>query len=141
MRGSFKYLMLLGSYCLASCTPIPAVSDSREVLWGQFGNQPVDGLLLAWGPPLAETHLTDGSRLLSYQHSTTYEAQSPYERQAACKASFLAKAPQYRIADVALEGDMNECRLLSQGHTGDNRIVAVPTPNVYYPPAYHRYPF
>ena len=140
-NNPLKHIVLLAFLWIFSCAPIPGVTQSREVLWNQFGNQPVDSLLLSWGTPLGETHLTDGSRMISYQHSTTYEAQSPYERAVGCKVSFLAKAPQFRIADIAMEGDAHECQLVAQGHLGDNRIMSVQTPNIYYPPPYRRYGF
>lgn len=134
--------LLLGLYALAGCTPPPPVGDSRETLWRQWGGQPVDQLLLSWGTPVGETRLTDGSRLLKYRHSTTYDAQSPYEHGAACEVSFLARPPAFRIDDVALEGAANECNLLAQGRIGDVVLNAAPPPYPYrYPYPYRRYPF
>ena len=139
MRTIVAFLTVAGALCQSACAPVPDTHASQEALWQQFGNQPVDTLLLAWGAPMAETHLTDGSRLISYQHTTTYEGSGA---QSGCKVSFLAKPPQFVINNVALEGDANECYLLSQGRIGDNRIARSPTPPYTpYPLPYRRYPF
>ena len=136
------FVSLLAVFALAACTPAPPVDQSREMLWNQFGNQPVDALLMSWGAPMSETHLTDGSRMVVYQHSTTYDAQSSYERQSGCKVSFLAQAPHYRISNIAMEGDAGECRMLSQGSTGNVRLSAPPPPPPYiYVPNRRSYPY
>ena len=135
---SLGILLVFG---LGGCVPVPEVPASREVLWGQFGGKPVDALLMTWGSPMGETHLTDGSRLIEYQHSTIYDAQSVSERRSGCKVSFLAKSPKFVISDVAMQGEPYECELLSQGKLGEARIMAAPAPYVYYPPPYHRYAF
>jgi hypothetical protein len=134
------FCIMAGSF-LASCAPIQDVSQSREVLWQEFGHQSIDALLMKWGVPNSETQMTDGSRLATYEYSTVYEAGGNYERSSHCKASFLAKAPSYRIEDVALVGNARECGMLSQGRIGQHRIPAVATPRVYDPLPYQRYRF
>jgi len=126
-----------------ACAEVPPVAQSREALWSRFGNQPVDNLLMTWGAPSSETHLTDGSRLLTYEYNTIYDAASPYERRSGCKVSFLAHPPKFLIGNIALEGSANECHQLALGRTGDNAIPYVPMPNEYTPPLYpyHHYPF
>lgn len=139
---NISFLMVLGGLALvAGCTPAPAVQDSREVLWRQYGHQPVDKLLLAWGAPTQETHMTDGSRLVMYQRSTLYESQSGYEHSSMCQVSFIAKAPEFLVSDVAMEGSPIECQALAQGRVG---TVRVPPVEPAYPYGYsypHRYPF
>jgi hypothetical protein len=126
------------SLCLLviGCVPVAPVNQSQEILWNKFANQPLDNVLLAWGAPAAETHLTEGSRLVTYRHSTTYEALSPYEHTLGCEVSFLAKPPGYLIGNIAMQGDAYECSLLAQGQTGYRRDTYVPPPPPYYGPRY-----
>jgi|GEM_PF-3351153 len=126
---------------LASCTPPQPVTQSREIVWQQFGNQPVDNVLMAWGTPERETRLTNGSRMVTYQHSTIFDAGSPYERKTGCEVTFIAQPPKYRIVDVAMDGEAYECNLLAQGRTGSARHVAMPESAPYYPHRMYRAPF
>ena len=125
-RPVFASLLLLP----AACAPVQNVETSREALWARYGGQSVDALLLDWGAPGAETRLTDGSRLLKYSRSLTYDANTSYARSSACEVSFLAAPPDFRISDIAMKGGPSQCQQLSQGKTGD---VAVPAPiDSYY---------
>ncbi|MBY0406730.1 MAG: hypothetical protein K2Q01_03500 [Rickettsiales bacterium] len=118
------------------------MQDSREALWRQFGDKPVDNLILSWGAPSSETALTDGSRLLAYQHSTTYDSRSSSEQTSACEVTFMAKAPQFIIRDIAMRGAPNECQQLARGRVGEVRIAPVEPAYPYrYPYPYRRYPF
>lgn len=125
---------------LASCAPSPPVTQSREVLWERFGGQPVDAVLMAWGTPERETRMTDGSRLVTYKHSTVFDADSPYEYDTSCEVTFMAQSPKYRIDNIAMDGTPYECHLLAQGHTGTARHVRMPSTGSYRPYPY-RYPF
>lgn len=136
-------LLFLILSALVACTPAPPVSDSREVLWQQFGNHPLDELLMAWGVPSKETHLSDGSRLVTFRRSTVYDSRSPYERSVACEVSFMAKGSAQKISDISMQGAPNECRLLALGRVGD---VIVPSAQPVYPYGnytnpYRVYPF
>ena len=75
---------------LAGCAAPPPVNDSRDVLWARYAHHPLDELLLAWGAPQAETKLTNGSRMVTYRHSTVYDAASPYEGASGCDVTMLA---------------------------------------------------
>jgi hypothetical protein len=112
----------------------PAVNDSRAVLWQQFGNQPIDKLLLAWGTPAGETKLTNGTRMVKYQHSTNYDV-SP---STGCEVSFLAPPPRHIINDIAMVGDPFECHLLAQGMRGTRHINDAPPPPM---PGFYHYPY
>lgn len=140
-----RYLLVLGvlGFGLAGCTPAPAVDVSREQLWSEFGGQPIDKVLLAWGAPAKETHLTDGSRLITYQHSTIYDAQTSYQQSNGCEVSFVAKPSQFVINDIAMQGAPNECHLLAMGRVG-NVIVPTAVEPAFagpYPYPYRRIPF
>lgn len=126
----FALVVLAGA---SGCTQAPPVGDSRELLWAQYGNRPVDELLLAWGVPAKETRLTDGSRMVTYRHSTMYVGRGSSGSQ--CEVSFMAKAPKFLIGDIAMDGSANECRMLAQGKTGDVRVQDV---DPIYP---YRYPY
>jgi hypothetical protein len=142
IRNPAFALLLIALAALSGCTPPPPVTDSREVLWRQWGGQPVDQLLLTWGTPNAETRLTDGSRLLKYRRSTTYDAQSYHEYMTSCEVSFLAKPPEFRINDIAMEGTSGECNLLAKGLVADVvRPAAEPIYPYRYPYPHRRYPF
>ena len=132
---SFVFIALSG---LTACTQAPPVTDSREVLWAQFGNQPLDEVLRAWGVPTKETHLSDGARLVTYRRSTSYESRFSSQQGAACEVSFMAKAPQFVIGDIAMQGAPNECRMLAKGRIGD---VVVPAPEPMYPYGMGAYPY
>jgi hypothetical protein len=130
-----RILFLLGliGLCATACVQAPPVNESRSVLWQQFGGQSLDKLLLAWGTPAGETKLTNGSRMVTYRHATTYDA-SP---STGCEVSFLAPPPRYKINDIAMVGDPFECRLLAQGIRGDRHINNLPPPGFYpYPYPY-----
>src|SRR5690349_13194136 len=103
---------------LTSCTQAPPVSSSQDALWQKFGHQSIDTILLAWGSPAAETRLTDGSRMVTYRHTTLLDAYSPYARSTGCEVTFLAKSPAYRVENIAMKGDAAECQLLAGGRTG-----------------------
>ncbi len=141
-------VLVVAASLLAACTPAPPVTDSREVLWRQFGGHPVDDVIMGWGAPTKESHLTDGSRLLTYRRSTIYDSQTPYEQESVCEVSFMAKAPKFMVADIAMQGSPNDCRLLAQGRIGDVRVPAAEPAYPYgsfgatpYPYPYRRYPF
>ena len=140
---SVQWLVLLPVLILSACTPLPTVEQSRDQMWAQYNHQPVDKLLMALGTPERESHLTDGSRLLTYQFSSIYNDGSPYERQSRCEATFMAKAPSYRLENIAMQGDNYECSLLAQGHTGYVRHpYTPPTPYVSGPvQPFYRYNF
>ena len=140
--GRFGYIALL-AVLLAGCTPPPPVVDSREILWQRFGHHPLDELIMAWGTPAGETHLSNGSRMVTYRHATIYDAASPYERGVSCDVSFLAASPKFRIEDISMEGDAYECNLLAQGRLGIARNVYVPPPYPYPygDPYFHHHPF
>ena len=134
-RGMIRpfFFTALAAASLAACgPPPPPVEASREVLWQQYGHQSIDKLLLSWGAPIQETHLTDGSRMVTYKHMTIFEADSPYERRSGCEVNFLAPPPKFLIENISMEGDMRECQLLSQGRRGYTRYVYVPQPSPYY---------
>jgi hypothetical protein len=124
MRWS-HIIFLLSIGTLAGCTPPPPIMDSREVLWQQFGNKPLDELLVAWGPPTKETTLTDGSRMVVYRRSVTYDAGSYSENFSGCEVTFLAKPRAFNIHDIAMEGDARLCQGLAQGQVGDERYARV----------------
>lgn len=131
-------LLLLAS----ACTPPPAVEQSRDVLWAQYGHKPVDAVLVALGTPERESHLTDGSRMLTYRFGSSYDSGTPYERETQCEATFIAKAPHFSIDNVAMLGDAYECSLLAQGHTGFVQHPTFDTPPPYVatvPPYIYRY--
>lgn len=127
--------MLTGLLMLAACTPPPPVGQSRAVLWQRFGHHSIDEVLLAWGAPVAETKLTNGSRLVTYRHGTTYDAASPYEFSNGCQASFLAPPPRYTIDNVAMTGNPLECYLLTTQGPGyaSHAYVPPPPPPGFYP--------
>lgn len=124
---TYKYAasLIALSLCVSGCGQSVTVTDSRERLWQQFGDQPVDKLLLDWGTPDAETLLTNGSRLLKYSFSTVYGAQTMGEYSRSCEASFLAESPKFIIMNVALEGSSTECSRLAQGERGVRRLPGV----------------
>ncbi len=126
--------LLVCALCLlaiSGCTPPPPVNQSRDILWNKYGSKPVDTLLLGWGPPTAETKLTDGSRLLTYRHSTAYDDGATLE----CKLSFLAHPPHFIIDNIAMEGDPRECDLLAHGVTGTTiRSLYMGAPEAYPAP-------
>jgi hypothetical protein len=143
MRPVFALSAAVTLVSLASCAgQVQEVSQSRERLWQQFGQQPVDALLMAWGTPERETRLTDGSRMLAYQHTTVIDADMPGEYRRGCEVTFMAQAPQFRIANVAMEGNPYECQLLAQGKTGYAQHMNTAPPAPYYRSRYHRnYPY
>lgn len=127
---------------MSACTQAPPVHDSREILWQRFGNRKLDELLMAWGAPTRESHLTDGSRLLTYRHATVYVGRAAMENASSCEVSFLAALPSFRITDVAMQGTNNECHILAQGRIGETRVPVMADPYPYrYPYPYYRYPF
>jgi len=140
MRLAARLLIVTPILWLVSCTPPPPVAASRDVLWEQYAHQPVDKVLLTMGTPERETRLTDGSRMVTYQHSTIYDAGTPTERQTGCEVTFMAQSPHYRVENIAMEGEGYECNLLAQGHTGSRRIY-IPPPQPYIPYPYYRYPY
>lgn len=137
MRYAVLSLLLLVSACGPAA---PEVTVSREALWQQYGGQSVDQVILNWGAPAAETKLTNGSRMLSYRHTTVYDAGSPYESAAGCEVTFLAAPPSFRISDIAMKGSDAECRTLAQGRTGMARYTYTPPAGIY-PYPYRRYPY
>jgi len=129
--------MILCMQCMAACTPPPPVNNSREILWQQFGHKSIDTLLMGWGAPAGETRLTNGSRMVSYHHSTTYDSGGS----AGCEVTFLAPPPAYHIEDISMTGSASECARLAQGQRGDRHINDLPPPQPgLYAPYYH-YPF
>ncbi|MDE3015703.1 MAG: hypothetical protein KGI29_02115 [Pseudomonadota bacterium] len=144
MATLLRYIgCILAAGGLSACAALqaPPVIQSRAALWQRYGHQPLDALIMAWGAPSAETRLTDGSRLLTYRRTTTYDAESPQEIISDCEAVFLAKAPRYRISNVAMRGDPYECELLAEGKPGEVRHIYIPPPYPYPYPYPYRYPF
>lgn len=128
----------------AACAPVPSTEESQEALWRQFGNQPLDAVLLAWGAPAAETTLTKGGRLVTYRRSTVFDSHTAAEQNVACEVTFLAEPPKFHVVNVAMRGAASECRQLAQGRTGNRRVAPAvqPWPNAYpYPTPYNRIPF
>jgi hypothetical protein len=135
------YSIFLVLWAVSCCAQVPPIPQSREALWQQFGQKPVDAVLMSWGAPAKETHLTDGSRLLTYRRSTIYDAQSPYEQVSACEVSFLAHPPAFNVDDIAMQGAANECHMLSEGRIGEVRVPMVEPAYTYRSPARGPYPF
>jgi hypothetical protein len=128
MNQSAKSLQLsLIFLALASCAGAPDVSISRQMLWQEFGDKPLDNLLVAWGPPSAETHLTTGARMVTYVRTVVYNNGWYDESSYGCKASFLAPTPDFTIKNVSLDGNDEECAELAQGHIGTS---IYPAPHV-----------
>jgi hypothetical protein len=122
-RGVFvRYLLFLPAIlAVFGCASAPTVEASREVLWQQFGDKPVDALIMAWGAPTSETALTDGARVLEYSRATIYDDFSS-QRSVSCKVTFMAKPPAFLVRDVALQGVPSECSQLAKGHTGETHV-------------------
>lgn len=114
---------------LASCMTAPPVDASRQMLWERFGNQSIDNVLLAWGPPMAEARLTNGTRMITYTRTVIYEGgvrQNAY----GCKASFLAPPPDYKVDNVSMDGNSYDCQELAFGRMG---ITVYPAPYPVFP--------
>ncbi len=138
--------MFLFASCsfLTACEPAATVLQSREQMWTQYAHQPVDGLLMALGTPARESHLSDGSRLITYQFNSLFEYGSPYERQSGCEVTFMAKAPAFTLEDIAMQGQPYECSLLAKGRTGTVRHPYLPPQTPYMSgraPSLYRYGF
>jgi hypothetical protein len=149
MKMQRQALALMLLMVLAACTTTATTLQSRDQLWAQYAHQPIDNLLMALGTPTRESHLSDGSRLVTYQFNSVFDSGSPYERQTGCEATFLAKAPKFRLEDIAMQGQPFECSMLAKGHTGTARHPYLPpqTPYMGYPymggrvPSLYRYGF
>ncbi len=129
-------LVFISILALSACTPPPPVNQSRDVLWEKYAHHSVDEILLSWGAPAAETKLTNGSRLVTYRHATTYDAASPYERSNGCEVSFLAPPPHFKVENISMTGDGFECAQLAKSGPGYARNVYVaPPPPMFYPGA------
>ena len=109
-----KALPLLALALLSGCVTAPTVDTSRQALWTKYGNHPLDDVLLAWGPPTAETKLATNARLATYEHVVFYR-DSSFSYQ--CRATFLAPPPSFKVTNIALDGDPTECYELSLGNT------------------------
>jgi hypothetical protein len=109
---------------LAACVSTPPIESSRQMLMEKFGNQSIDNLLLAWGPPIAETHLTNGTRVVSYTYTDIYDIDAWNQSNYSCKAIFLAPPKAFKISSVSLEGEDYECHELALGHTGISSVVS-----------------
>lgn len=116
---------------LAACTPPQTVEQSRDQLWAAYGNQPVDSVLMALGTPARESHLSDGSRMLTYQFASVYDSGSPFERRAGCEVTLLAKSPSFKLENIAMQGQPYECSVLASGRTGLVRHPYMPPQNPY----------
>lgn len=137
-----RYSLLALLALVAGCSAVPTTEESREVLWGEYGGKPLDALLVAWGAPEAETTLTDGSRMVKYRRSTTYDSGSSMARRTSCEVTFMAKSPKFFIENIAMEGAPGDCSRLAAGKRGD---VALPGPMYRdmstYPYGYYRVPY
>ena len=136
--------LLLVPIAVSACTPTPTVAESRDRMWAQYNHQSVDALLLAFGPPVRESRLTDGSRLLTYEFNSIYDYGSPYERKSGCEATFMAKAPKYLLENIAMQGVPYECKMLADGNTGSARHDYLPPPTPYVPgplPSFYHHGF
>jgi hypothetical protein len=122
-----RHIILAAAFFLSACAPTPTVDESRQSLWQQFGGHSVDELLLKWGAPQGESRLTDGSRLLTYRRATVYDPSSAYANTSGCAASFLAKPPDYKIANVSMDGNMYDCQDLALGKVGVSAAPIQPT--------------
>jgi hypothetical protein len=118
------FLPLAALLILSACANAPPTESSRQMLQEKFGNQSIDRLLTAWGPPMGETHLTDGTRLVMYTYTDIYDLDAWNQSTYTCKASFLAPPPSFKITKVKLEGDDYECHELSLGHTGASSVIS-----------------
>ncbi len=144
MRYTICFPAMLLFSPLVACTQLLTVQQSRDAMWQEYGGQPVDKILVTLGAPERETKLTDGSRMVMYQFNSVYESGSAYERQAVCQVTFMAKPPKFVIDNVAMKGDVYECNMLAQGHTGSVRHAGFESATPYMgagpgmgaPPAY-----
>jgi len=103
------------------------------MLWDKFGHHSLDDLLLAWGPPTAETTLTTGARMVTYTRAVIQNGGGVDTSDYNCKASFLAPAPSYKIENVSLDGNAGACSELASGHTGTTIYSAPPQPIFFAP--------
>ena len=130
MRYLPQFISIALISCLAACAHVPPLSDSREHVWQQFNNRRVDELLLAWGPPASDTQRPDGTRVLSYSYSNSYDYGTPKQRTYTCKATFYVVQPDMRIIDLSLAGPDYECAVLGHGYTGQ-KGTPVGHPNTF----------
>jgi hypothetical protein len=136
----FSLFIFTGLLTLGACTPPPPIPQSRDEIWQKFAHHSVDEILLSWGSPAAESKLTNGSRLLTYRRTVTFDAASPYERTSGCEASFLASPPHFRIENVSMNGDAFECAQFAAHGPGYARNMYVaPPPPMFYPSAMFYY--
>ncbi|MGE3622632.1 MAG: hypothetical protein AB7H77_01985 [Bdellovibrionales bacterium] len=129
-------VLILG---LAGCATAPPVAETRQMLWDKWGNQPLDSLLLAWGPPMTETRLTDGKRLVSWSYTHIYNPNYYDETIYGCKTSFLAAPPKYLIENVSLDGSDYSCEQLANGRSGVSFASAPYPPVMFFGGYYSRW--
>lgn len=89
---------LAAAGCLLGC-----VGADRLNSWK---GQPVDSLIFAWGPPMQDSKLMDGRRVLSYSGSYDINATSYY-----CNAIFRADAAG-QIIEATADGNIGGCNRL-----------------------------
>ena len=128
-RPLFFLIGIAMVFGLAACVAAPPVDVTRQMLSDRFGHQSIDTVLLAWGPPTSETHLTNGARMAVYTRTVVYDYGSWDQSAYGCKASFLAPPPDFKIESVSLDGDDYDCQELSLGHTGSAVYVR---PRTYF---------
>lgn len=127
-----RLAILLAVLALAACAMSPPVETSRNYLQQKYGNQPIDNLLTAWGPPQAETRLTDGTRIVSYAYTDIYDFNSWDQVAYGCRATFTAPSPSFKITKITLDGDDDECYELSLGHFGVSTVVSPQASHAYF---------
>jgi hypothetical protein len=123
---------------LSGCTPPPPVEQSRAQVWQRFAHHSIDDVMLAWGPPSAESKLTNGSRMLTYRRGVTYDAGSSYASTNGCEATFLAPPPHFKVENVAMTGNGFQCADLARAGPGftAHPYVPPPPPPGFYPGIY-----
>jgi len=126
-------ILLAAMLMLDACAPPPPVTQSRDALWDKYAHRSVDDILLAWSTPQAESKLTNGSRLLTYRHSTIYDAGNSYN----CEVTFLAPPPRFTIENIAMSGDARDCQQLAD-HGPDTVRPPPPPPPPGFEGAYYR---
>jgi hypothetical protein len=129
---SCQTALLLATLALTACAMSPPVGTSWSYLQQQFGNQSIDNLLTTWGPPQAETRLTNGTRLVGYTYMDVYDYNSWDQVAYGCRATFTAPPPSFKITKITLEGDDDECYQLSLGHFGVSTVVSPEASYVFF---------
>jgi hypothetical protein len=119
-----RFAFLIFVLCLAGCETAPPIATSRQMLWQQFGTRSLYDLFNAWGPPPADIHLANGTRVVIYTYAAVYDI-NPYKQSAyGCKASYLAAPSTFEIEDITLDGYARECDRLVRGHIGMTSYIS-----------------